>query len=144
MKTPYLIILAPVTLMARLTFPLRYSFCSFFNKVIFAMGETSDSSLCPYQELSPRRKGPLWPSLFGFGAVDDAVSWSRPYPEKKQLSKWHWGLSVLEPTRDTMASLDLILCLRLTYRMWIYFHWSTFLGELGFLMTNRFLLGIFK
>lgn len=32
---------------------------SFFNKLVFATGRTSDSSLCLYEELRPTRKGPL-------------------------------------------------------------------------------------
>ena len=64
-KTPYLIISVPVPLLAQPTSPLRCSFCSFFNKLIFDTGKTSDSSLCPYQELRPTRKGPLWLSLYG-------------------------------------------------------------------------------
>lgn len=49
--------------------------------------------------LRPRRKGPLCPSLSGFGAPDEAITWGCPYPEKKQLSKQHWRLSGLEPPR---------------------------------------------
>ena len=41
------------------TSPWGCSFCSFFNKLVFAMGKTSDSSLCLHQEPRPMRKSPL-------------------------------------------------------------------------------------
>ena len=41
------------------TSPWGCSFCSFFNKLVFAVGKTSDSSLCPHQEPRPMRKSPL-------------------------------------------------------------------------------------
>jgi hypothetical protein len=41
--------------------PLRCSFCSFFNTLVFATSKTSDSSLFPYQEPRPTKEDALWP-----------------------------------------------------------------------------------
>ena len=61
-KVSYLFFLVPVPLLAWPTFSLKYSFCSFLNKLVFATCKTSHSSLCPYQEPRPTKEGPHLPS----------------------------------------------------------------------------------
>ena len=58
-KVPYLIFLVPVPLLAWPIFLLKYSFCAFLNKLVFATCKTSHSSFCPYQEQRPTKEGPL-------------------------------------------------------------------------------------
>ena len=57
----YLIIPAAVPLLHQPISPLRCSFCSFFNTLVFATSKTSDSSLFPYQEPRPTKEDALWP-----------------------------------------------------------------------------------
>ena len=52
-KPLYFIILLPVPLLGWPMSQLRCTFCFFLNKLSFAMGKTSDSSLVPYQEPRP-------------------------------------------------------------------------------------------
>ena len=61
LENPYLIIPAAVPLLDQPMSPLRCSFCSFFNKLVFATSKTSDSSLFPYQEPRPTKEDALWP-----------------------------------------------------------------------------------
>ena len=56
-----LIIPAAVPLLDRPVSPLRCPFCSFFNKLVFAMSKTSNSSLFPYQEPRPTKEDALRP-----------------------------------------------------------------------------------
>ena len=87
-------------LMAYPTSPWGNSFCSFFNKLVFAMGKISDSSLCPHQEPRPMRKSPL--------------QFSRVTVLDKQLQIIHWVLmtgqaQVLHPLQSQQMLIEYIL-----------------------------------
>ena len=63
-----------VPLLARLTSHLKCSLCSCPNRLVFALGKISDSSLCPYQELRSEREGLLLPSPYLVTVVLQYVS----------------------------------------------------------------------
>ena len=57
----YFIIPAALPLLHQPISPLRCSFCSFFNKLVFATSKTSVYSLFPYQEPRPTKEDALRP-----------------------------------------------------------------------------------
>ena len=63
-----------VPLLARLTSHLKCSLCSCPNRLVFALGKISDSSLCPYQELRSKRECLLLPSPYLVTVVLQYVS----------------------------------------------------------------------
>lgn len=77
-KLPYFIILGPVPLLTWPTSPLRCLFCSFINKLVFATGKTSDSSVCLYQDTQgpPMWGASLW--LFLYPVTPGAWAWQQP------------------------------------------------------------------